>query len=64
MPRAQDIHVSLPVLVFTLAVAVLAGLAFGLVPALRAAGIDPNADLKAEGRGGAGTRETAAARAA
>jgi predicted permease len=51
MPRAKEIHLSLPVLLFTLGAAVFAGLAFGLVPALRAARLDPNADLKAEGRG-------------
>jgi len=57
LPRARDIHVSLPVLLFTLGVAVLAGVAFGLVPALRAAGVDPNRDLKAEGRGAAGAAD-------
>jgi predicted permease len=57
LPRARDIHVSLPVLLFTLGVAVLAAVVFGLVPALRAARVDPNRDLKAEGRGAAGAAE-------
>src|SRR5258707_7022729 len=57
LPRARDIHVSLPVLLFTLAAAVLAAVTFGLAPALRAARVDPNRDLKAEGRGASGTAE-------
>jgi len=36
---------------------VLAAVIFGLVPALRAARVDPNRDLKAEGRGAAGAAE-------
>jgi putative ABC transport system permease protein len=57
LPRARDIHVSLPVLLFTLGAAVLAAVTFGLAPALRAARVDPSVDLKAEGRGAAGTAE-------
>jgi predicted permease len=57
LPRARDIHVSVPVLLFTLTAAVLAGIAFGLVPATRAARVDPSADLKSEGRGTAGTSD-------
>jgi putative ABC transport system permease protein len=57
LPRARDIHVSLPVLLFTLGAAVLAAVTFGLAPALRAARVDPNRDLKAEGRGASGTAE-------
>jgi putative ABC transport system permease protein len=57
LPRARDIHVSLPVLLFTLGAAVLAAVVFGLVPALRAARVDPNQDLKAEGRGAAGAAD-------
>jgi predicted permease len=57
LPRARDIHVSLPVLLFTLGAAVLAAVVFGLAPALRAARVDPNQDLKAEGRGAAGAAD-------
>jgi putative ABC transport system permease protein len=57
MPRAKEISISLPVLAFTAAAAVLAGLAFGLLPALRTARVDPSRDLQAEGRGGAGSVE-------
>lgn len=52
MPRAREVGVDLPVLAFTLLVSALAALGFGLVPALRAARIDPGAELNAEGRGG------------
>jgi len=62
LPRARDVHVSLPVLAFTLAVAVLAGLAFGLVPAMRAARLDPGDDLKSEGRGSSGGADRSRAR--
>ena len=54
MPRANEIGVSLPVLAFAAVVAVFCGLGFGLAPAARAVRVDPNEDLKAESRGGAG----------
>jgi putative ABC transport system permease protein len=57
MPRAREIRLSLPVLFFTAGAAVLAGLAFGLLPALRSARVDPNQDLKAEGRCGSGSAD-------
>jgi putative ABC transport system permease protein len=62
LPRARDIHVSLPVLLFTLGAAVLAAVLFGLAPALRAARVDPSLDLKSEGRGAAGTADRGRAR--
>ena len=48
LPRGRDIHVSLPVLLFTLGAAVLAAVPFGLVPALRAARTDPAIALRAQ----------------
>jgi putative ABC transport system permease protein len=57
MPRAREVDVNLPVLLFTLGAAALTALAFGLVPALRATRGDPGRDLQSEGRGGAGTAE-------
>jgi putative ABC transport system permease protein len=54
MPRSQEIQISLPVLLFTMAAGVLAGLAFGLAPAWRATRGDPIRDLRSEGRGEAG----------
>ncbi len=57
LPRAREIQLNGPVLLFTLGATALAALASGLVPALRAARVDPNADLKAEGRGSAGAMD-------
>jgi predicted permease len=54
MPRAREIGVSLPVLLFSAGAAIASGLAFGLAPAWRAARADPNQDLKSESRGGTG----------
>jgi predicted permease len=49
-PRAQDIHVSIPVLVFTLLVSAVTGILFGVAPALQAARIDPKQGLQKGGR--------------
>ena len=46
LPRAVEIHLSLPVLAFTLGVSVLTAVLFSLVPALRAARVDPAEALK------------------
>jgi putative ABC transport system permease protein len=62
MPRAQEIRISLAVLGFTLAAALLAALAFGCVPALRAARALPGASLRSEGRAATGSRERGRAR--
>ena len=51
LPRAHEVHTGAYVLAFTLAVSVLAGILFGLVPALHVARSDLNAALGAEGRG-------------
>jgi predicted permease len=45
-PRANDIHVSWPVLLFTLAVSLATGLLFGLAPAMQASRIDPKEGLQ------------------
>ena len=50
LPRAHEIRIDVPVLLFALAVSVLAGVLFGLVPALRASRADPNESLKDMGR--------------
>lgn len=57
MPRAQEIGISLPVLLFTLGIAALAGLMFGLLPAWRASRVDLNEDLKSESHGAGGAAE-------
>jgi putative ABC transport system permease protein len=53
--KANNLDISLSsdpqVLVFTVAVAVMTGLLFGLVPALRATGIGPNHAMKEHARG-------------
>lgn len=49
-----DVHLDSRVLVFTLSVAILTGILFGLVPALRAARLDLNSILKGTSRGIAG----------
>lgn len=45
-PRAQDIHVSGPVLLFTLAVSVVTGILFGMAPAMQASRTDPKQGLQ------------------
>lgn len=46
-----DLGVDTRVLLFTIALATLTGLLFGLVPAWRAGRVDPQAAMKAQGRG-------------
>jgi putative ABC transport system permease protein len=50
LPRAHDVRIDVPVLLFALAVSVFAGLLFGVVPALRASRVDPNESLNDKGR--------------
>lgn len=49
-PRAQDIHVSGAVLVFTFLVSILTGILFGLAPAMQASRTDPKEGLQKAGR--------------
>jgi predicted permease len=56
LPRASEVHLGGAVLFFTLGLCVLAGLVFGIVPALRSSGADIQETLKEGGRGGSGTR--------
>ncbi len=55
-PRAHDIHVSWPVLVFTLLISLLTGILFGLAPAMQASHTDPKQGLQQ------GSRTTTASR--
>jgi len=58
LPRASEVHIDGYVLAYTAAVSVLAGIVFGLAPALQASRPDLNSVLRAEGRGQeAGTLE-------
>jgi len=50
LPRIHEIGINLPVLLFTLAVAVIAGLAIGLIPVLKYASGQVNRDLREGGR--------------
>jgi putative ABC transport system permease protein len=56
LPRAEEIRVDVVVAIFTLAVSLLAGLLFGLAPALHAARPDLGSTLKEAARGAAGDR--------
>ncbi|HVU46427.1 MAG TPA: ABC transporter permease [Terracidiphilus sp.] len=49
-PRAHDIHVSGPVLAFTLIVSLLTGILFGLAPAMQASRTDPKRGLQQNAR--------------
>ncbi|HYM27760.1 MAG TPA: ABC transporter permease, partial [Steroidobacteraceae bacterium] len=51
LPRAQEISTDGRVLAFTLALSVMAGLLFGLAPALQVSRAELNSVLRAEGRG-------------
>src|SRR5260370_1905827 len=54
LPRVQEIHVDWQTLVFTLAVSILTGVFFGLIPSLQVSKPDLNVILRESGRGTAG----------
>jgi len=56
LPRVREIGVDLHVLLFTLGVALLVGIVFGLAPALKLARSNLGETLKEGGRGASGTR--------
>src|SRR5213078_3743181 len=56
VPRVREIALDGRVLAFTLGIAILTGLVFGLAPALAASRLDVNEALKAGGRGTGGWR--------
>jgi len=56
LPRAEEIRLDARVLLFTTAASVLAGILFGLAPALKTSRPDLNETLKEGGRGSSGAR--------
>jgi predicted permease len=62
LPRIHEIGLNLPVLLFTLGLAVLAGLVIGLIPVLKYAGGQVNASLREGGRALSQSRERHKAR--
>ncbi|HEX4322590.1 MAG TPA: ABC transporter permease [Acidobacteriaceae bacterium] len=54
-PRASEIHVNAPVLLFTLLISVVTGILFGVAPALQASRTDPSRALHEGGRGATGS---------
>jgi len=62
--RLQGIGMSAPVLLFTLGLSLLTGIAFGLAPALRAANVEIGGTLNESGRAGAGGRSARRTRGA
>ena len=51
LPRAEDVSVNAPVLLYTLIVSLVVGILSGLVPALKSWSADPQISLKEGGRG-------------
>jgi putative ABC transport system permease protein len=62
LPSEANIRISVPVLIFTIAVTMLAGLLFGSAPAWQATRLDLNQVLKLGGRTGAGSVRRSARR--
>jgi len=62
LPRINDISISWSVLLFALFLSVVAGILFGLAPAMLASRLNLTARLKAEGRGTTGSGEQARTR--
>ena len=62
LPHLNDISINWGVLLFSLAVSVVAGIVFGLAPAWLMSRFDVNSTLRKEGRGSSGSRERSRAR--
>jgi predicted permease len=56
LPPGVTVHLDVRILIFTIAVTLLSSLVFGLLPAWRAARVDPQAALKSGGPGHTATR--------
>jgi putative ABC transport system permease protein len=62
VPRVEEIGINGTVLLFTLSIALITGLLFGIVPAIQASRTDPQASLREGGRGVGDTSGQAARR--
>jgi predicted permease len=62
LPRLQDIRIDVPVLLFAIALSLASGLLFGLVPALKQAGVQLATTLRAGGRTASASKERERAR--
>jgi putative ABC transport system permease protein len=62
LPRLQDITVDLPVLIFAVALTLLSGLLFGVIPALKQAGAQLATTLRAGGRTASASKDRERAR--
>lgn len=56
IPRTGEVGIDGSILLFTLAITMLTGLLFGLIPAIRSASIDPSRPLRVDDRAGTGSR--------
>jgi predicted permease len=56
LPRADEVSLDAPVLLYTMALSLFAGIVFGLAPALKSSRIDLDQTLKESGRGSSGAR--------
>jgi predicted permease len=56
LPRASEVSLDSRVLLFTMALSLIAGIVFGLAPALKTSRLDLQEILKESGRGAGGTR--------
>jgi len=56
LPRAEEINLDARVLLFTLAASLVAGILFGLIPALKTSHLEIHETLKEGGRGSSGIR--------
>jgi putative ABC transport system permease protein len=54
IPRVREVGIDTTVLLFTVTVSVVVGTAFGVLPALHVAGLDPADSFRGEGRGTSG----------
>ncbi|MGA2538098.1 MAG: ABC transporter permease, partial [Terracidiphilus sp.] len=64
LPRLNEISISWSVLLFALGISILAGVIFGMAPALQASAVDPSEMLRQEGRGSRGSRTQSRTRSA